>query len=572
MRSMFAHPWWAIYNQIGEPMKTLDEWVMIEICNSIREKSDWKTKYKNEEISSKWKAEIKESFQSKTENLGEIIAYVFKELQWIEYLEHTFPGVEAKDFHVGIDDRIVYSDQAIDPETKSELAKAVERFSSKEFKDGYDYHPGSNNQVVDLVHPSLYPLQYGKTPVFTNKSVTNPWEFNSMKSEERNRDRTLGIAQYDDSIAKVKKSVQDFGISKAFQWLPAKLAIDHTHKYSFKSYINNLHPKKYDDLYSVIAKVIDLSTPGINLCLSRYSTGPFSRIQLPAYESWATEEWQKKYDEIQDPPPDPETGEEVDPDWDALEEFEETKKDNFRKFPPVWENDPPVNYAFDIKNNFDDLKVIVKLANIELTPERPNYNGGSWHVEGTINEDIIATLIYYYDCENISESSLSFKTAYEDPHYEQSDSAGVEKFYGLSDEDSMTKVIGKMETKEDRVLIFPNWFQHHVDPFELSDKTKPGHRKILCLFIVDPYNEKVLSTDMVPPQQKEWWTDGTDLSKFGLNEFVKEEILKLKAEPVSLAEVKSVRDQLMKERSVPEIDEHDYTEMPFERKFSLCEH
>lgn len=28
------------------------------------------------------------------------------------------------------------------------------------------------------------------------------------------------------------------------------------------------------------------------------------------------------------------------------------------------------------------LQIIVKLANIELTPEKPKYNGGSWHVEG----------------------------------------------------------------------------------------------------------------------------------------------------------------------------------------------
>lgn len=28
-----------------------------------------------------------------------------------------------------------------------------------------DYHPDLENPVVDLVHPSLYPLQYGITPI-----------------------------------------------------------------------------------------------------------------------------------------------------------------------------------------------------------------------------------------------------------------------------------------------------------------------------------------------------------------------------------------------------------------------
>ena len=30
------------------------------------------------------------------------------------------------------------------------------------------------------------------------------------------------------------------------------------------------------------------------------------------------------------------------------------------------------------------LQVIVKLANIELTPEKPMYEGGTWHIEGQL--------------------------------------------------------------------------------------------------------------------------------------------------------------------------------------------
>ena len=32
------------------------------------------------------------------------------------------------------------------------------------------------------------------------------------------------------------------------------------------------------------------------------------------------------------------------------------------------------------------LQVIVKLANIMLTPEKPRYVGGTWHVEGELQE------------------------------------------------------------------------------------------------------------------------------------------------------------------------------------------
>ena len=34
------------------------------------------------------------------------------------------------------------------------------------------------------------------------------------------------------------------------------------------------------------------------------------------------------------------------------------------------------------------LQIIVKVANIHLTPEKPRYKGGSWHVEGMANESM----------------------------------------------------------------------------------------------------------------------------------------------------------------------------------------
>jgi hypothetical protein len=40
----------------------------------------------------------------------------------------------------------------------------------------------------------------------------------------------------------------------------------------------------------------------------------------------------------------------------------------------------------DLKRDYAHrgLQVIVKLANIELTPEKPDYEGGTWHVEGQL--------------------------------------------------------------------------------------------------------------------------------------------------------------------------------------------
>lgn len=42
--------------------------------------------------------------------------------------------------------------------------------------------------------------------------------------------------------------------------------------------------------------------------------------------------------------------------------------------------------------DFEKCQVIVKAANIELTPEKPIYSGGSWHLEGMPYEQIVGTV------------------------------------------------------------------------------------------------------------------------------------------------------------------------------------
>ena len=68
------------------------------------------------------------------------------------------------------------------------------------------------------------------------------------------------------------------------------------------------------------------------------------------------------------------------------------------------------------------------------------------------------------------------------------------------------QVIGDVITKTHRSVAFPNLYQHQVQPFRLEDPTKPGHRKILVFFLVDP-TQWVVSTTNVAPQQCEWVTD-----------------------------------------------------------------
>jgi hypothetical protein len=40
----------------------------------------------------------------------------------------------------------------------------------------------------------------------------------------------------------------------------------------------------------------------------------------------------------------------------------------------------------------------------------------------------------------------------------------------------------------------------------LVDPTKPGHRRFIALWLVDP-NLRIISTANVPPQQRDWWAE-----------------------------------------------------------------
>lgn len=45
-----------------------------------------------------------------------------------------------------------------------------------------------------------------------------------------------------------------------------------------------------------------------------------------------------------------------------------------------------------------------------------------------------------------------------------------------------------------------------MSSFELKDRTKPGHRRFIALWLVDP-TLRILSTANVPPQRLDWWMD-----------------------------------------------------------------
>ncbi|APE25211.1 MULTISPECIES: DUF4246 domain-containing protein [Streptomyces] len=495
--SAFPLPFHASRSIAFATPRSLRELQMMECSAHIRAKPGWFDKMNDADIVARWTREA--VAQGLTEAQ---VRYVLDELAHYAALRDERTGIEVS----GVDG-VWHSDALVEDELRSRLRAAV-RVLEEVPEAELDWHPGSDGQVLDLVHPSLFCLVREASGA-PERAWQNP---------------TNHYSKYE--------------FSERFQWLPTDVDVDAEGEVAFRSYVNNLHPETHRELASVLPELLARFRPLLENVLTDLRNPRPPRIDVDPY-GWYDDEPQR-----------PDRS-----DYEDDQAYNEACRLQERALDDWWENrrpvvpDAPAFSAPEPPERIDlrgrRLQVIVKLATIHLTPDKPEYAGGSWHVEGMLNERIVSTGIYYWDNENITESRLGFRAALDDPEYEQSDDNGVREVYGLENEDALNQMLGSVSTPEGRCLAFPNILQHRVSPFRLADPTRPGHRKILAFFLVDPART-IVSTSDVPPQQP--WSDTSTMT---------------------LEQAKEYREQLMRERKFF-VDEHN--EQLYEREFSLCEH
>ncbi|KAF1320934.1 hypothetical protein FI667_g12261, partial [Globisporangium splendens] len=413
------------------------------------------------------------------------------------------------------------SDNLISAELKARFVRDVALLENVPDADK-DWHPNTNNQVLDLIHPSLYCCVSGKT---------------------KQADKTPQVLEAFSDPAEQMAAIM-FGASKlveneyfpsrrwgqiGFQWIPSDLLVREDGSVRILSYINNLHPTNHASMYTSIESIFARFVPLFERTLSALET---------------------KYPE---------------PVFDAPNDYN-TDRPKFPDAAPDLSTEATSHVTLKGKK----VQVIVKVAEILLTPGSPRYDGGSWHIEGTDTEQILATGIYYFGSENIKDSRLSFRVNVNEPEYDQSDDSGVAITFGLFNEELLVQQVGSVTTLEDRCLVFPNILQHKVEPFELSDPTVPGSRKILAFFLVDP-EKTIPSTSVIPPQQQHWIdaVQGPLLKKLKLIDVAEQNVKNIMgSNGMTLEQAKEYRLELMGTRSASaDPDPGDY-----ESYFSLCEH
>ncbi|WP_405725254.1 DUF4246 domain-containing protein [Streptomyces sp. NBC_00028] len=480
--------------------RTLRELQMMECSAQIRAKPRWFEKMNDGGIVARWTQEA--LAQGLTEAQ---VRYVLAELRYYAALRDASTGAE-----VSAVDGVWHSDTLVDDELRVRLREAVRALEDVPDAE-QDWHPGSDGLVLDLVHPSLFCLVREASGEL-ERAWHNP---------------TNQYSKYE--------------FSEKFQWLPTDVDVSEDGAVAFRSYVNNVHPETHRELAAVLPDLFARFRPLLENVLTDLRHPRPLRIEADPY-GWYDAE--PEYPEKSSYSDDVAYAEAVQTWREAQDDWWENRRPVIPDAPAFTPPESPDESArIDLRGR--SLQVIVKVAAIHLTPDKPEYPGGSWHVEGMLNERIVSTGIYYWDSENITESHLSFRAALTEPDYEQSDDNGVREVYGLENEGELNQVLGSASTPAGRCLAFPNILQHRVGSFRLADPTRPGYRKILVFFLVDP-SQKIVSTSDVPPQQP--WSDSSTMT---------------------LEQAKEYRDELMRERKFF-VDEHN--EQLYEREFSLCEH
>ena len=122
-----------------------------------------------------------------------------------------------------------------------------------------------------------------------------------------------------------------------------------------------------------------------------------------------------------------------------------------------------------------------------------------------------------------------------------------------------------MTIKEGRIITYSNLFHTRFNSFKLADCTKPGHQKLLILYLVDP-NVPIISTADVPCQRMDWWAEtvmdsGENLALNNLPTELKSRVLdQVDDFPIDMKSAKVCATHMLQEYRVF----HDETQTAFE--------
>jgi hypothetical protein len=209
---------------------------------AIKNKPDWKLKIQNPNIRNKYKKELiiqlkKHANYSNLYLYDKMVDALFVELlNEINEENKIYEEIEFGNYG------ICYNDELIPEVMRYYLEEYLDRIANS---DNKDYHPGTDKKILNLFHPSMYPVISG---------ITCDYNGNIIK-----KDKFEHITEFD----KYNKSKEKLN----YQWLPADFYVDNDYKVTIKSYINNLPGELDDPLHKLIYNILSLSLKQLDITL-----------------------------------------------------------------------------------------------------------------------------------------------------------------------------------------------------------------------------------------------------------------------------------------------------------------
>ncbi|KAJ2460937.1 hypothetical protein GGF42_000525 [Coemansia sp. RSA 2424] len=522
----------VMYRCEPELLNTLAERRMRQMSSAIRAKPDWMETLKDAETCAVWAAEAKAKELTDVE-----FRYVLNELAYYSSLHP--PGSNVR---LSAADGVWLSDSLIDTATTNELKEYAAILESTPSRQK-DWHPVDRSRVLNLIDPSLFPLIYSRSklcrqPCTSPQTALNPGvpgEFPG--SLEKWREALSGSDYY--ILTDIHQYL--FYASDKFSWLPSEFRVADDGAVTIESYINNLHPVKHTAFYPIIASIFSKFLPLLEQVVTDLVHPRRPRVIPDSSKYYVSEEPVPPHDRHYE------------------EEYIEWKRRATFVHPQPEPFVAPARPASPYKLCGRRLQAIVRMSSIELTSKMPIYGGKDWSVAGLDSERIIATGVFFYDVVNVSQRSLQFREALcsWQVEAEQFDIDSVVKAYGIElsgpiqEGHLISQELGPVEIKNGRCVVFPSILQYKMPELKLADRTKPGHCKMLTFYFVDP-STRIPSTEIVPPQQKDWWAEDIVVSEpfRSLPGLVVDGIMDKIDFPISLKEAKQLRSQVFQDSGV----------------------
>ncbi|KAI4835262.1 hypothetical protein E4T44_08688 [Aureobasidium sp. EXF-8845] len=288
----------------------------------------------------------------------------------------------------------------------------------------------------------------------------------------RRRRHVLSYRAWSEEVTPRETTYDEGTWSARYQWLPCEVDFINNSGTDVRitSYVKNLHPIRFRALYGTIAKLISRSIEPWNQILIKQNRGRTPmRIRTYGVEpdnerpEWATWDNLRELESDRNNTAFKEAVDKI-KEYLALPEPEELEEREGNQISPTWEtedgglgkvlyrkwkrlrtwrhpepgtafgyndwkagragktiidrkiDDPGFNachnfYKVALQDSFREkgLQVVVKISSVELTPEDSAYSGTDWHLNGMLNDHIVASALHVFDAKNVTEARLSFR-------------------------------------------------------------------------------------------------------------------------------------------------------------------